>query len=464
MPLLDAALSRETQIVVGKTMLFGVFTALATLLSSLRPRLWGGRRRHRRRGRGRRRRIWGRRRSNYRSLVQREGRRKSDPASSTDGSAAAAEIPTTLDVFATLESESSVDERRESPSAATQDRSYTTANEALERCGDGETMRGTSGLSTPSENMNPNSNPSLDYSVIEDDKYSNAVSPKEEVDTIAGSTHGSDTDEITMLKSIKKYLEGVSGVSSECTENPIESSITDTTSEFITRNQMQYEDADSTTPAVFLSTVTGSTEGHNFEDKLEQATSADTVKIGGSSVDKDLSMETPAFDVEVSCYTLNTLTADDDSLQGTDNTPSCTSNSESQLDTLPLAIPSYNDDEDTCKAKDKSAVYDVVDRKGVALERIHRAADGCSVVGTVLVRNESFQKCVGARHSITGWETTEDTHAQWVESIEDGMYDRFQFQIDVPAVESYRMELAFYYNEYWDNNEGRNHVVSCQIL
>ena len=415
--------------------------------------------------------------------MQRESRTKSDPASSTAGSAAAAEIPTTLDVLATLESESSVDERREpsverrepslESSAATQDRSYTTANEAVERRGDGETMRGTSGLSTPSENTNPNSNPSLGYSVIEDDKSdssaSNSNSPKKEVDTIAGSTHGSDIDEMTMLKSIKEYLEGVSGVSydSECTENPIESSITGTTSEFITRNQMQYGDADSTTPAVFLSTVTGSTDGRNFEDKFEQATSADTMKTGGSSVDKDLSMETPALDVELSCYTLNTLTVDDDSLQGTDNTPSCTSNSEPQLVTLPLAKPSEvgtKYDEDTCKAKVKSAVFDVVDRKGVALERIHRAADGSAVVGTVLVRNVSFQKCVGARHSITGWETFEDTHALWVESIEDGMYDRFQFQIDVPGVESYRMELAFYYNKYWDNNEGRNHVVSCQIL
>ena len=101
--------------------------------------------------------------------------------------------------------------------------------------------------------------------------------------------------------------------------------------------------------------------------------------------------------------------------------------------------------------------------RGIVLEDIDRSQDGTAAIGTVLVLNECYFKHVGVRHSTNAWVSYQDTPAEWVESIEEGEFDRFKFNVSLPQG-SYRMELAFFCNQYWDNNNSENHIVSCTIF
>ena len=121
--------------------------------------------------------------------------------------------------------------------------------------------------------------------------------------------------------------------------------------------------------------------------------------------------------------------------------------------------------ETTCKEEMYSTnpLFQRVYTNGIALEEMKRAQDGRAVVGTVLVRNDRYEKEVGIRHSSNTWKTFEDTRAQWVETVEGGAFDRFEFSVDLPE-ESFYMELAFHYYQMWDNNNGQNYSVSCTIF
>ena len=113
---------------------------------------------------------------------------------------------------------------------------------------------------------------------------------------------------------------------------------------------------------------------------------------------------------------------------------------------------------------ERSEVFDRAEKKWVALEAMEMSVDGGAVVGSLVVCNDCYFKWVGVRHSVTDWTSHQDTQAQWVESLEVGELDRFEFRVALPESGSYRMELAFFCNQYWDNNEGENHVVSCNML
>ena len=130
---------------------------------------------------------------------------------------------------------------------------------------------------------------------------------------------------------------------------------------------------------------------------------------------------------------------------------------------------SASDSTDGCgrsKARKKSRgdVFDRAEKNGIALEAIQMTVDGSAAVGTLLVRNDCYHKWVGGRHSTTGWASYQDTLAEWVESVEEGEFDRFEFHVEVPEQGSFHMELAFFCNQYWDNNGGENHVVSRTML
>ena len=103
-----------------------------------------------------------------------------------------------------------------------------------------------------------------------------------------------------------------------------------------------------------------------------------------------------------------------------------------------------------------------VKRNGVSLEVVERTKDGGSLIGTILVVNECYEKTVAVRHSCDDWDTFEDTPAHWVETIQDGTLDRFQFCVKL-LERSYSMELALSFNEKWDNNNSQNYCVSCTI-
>ena len=173
-----------------------------------------------------------------------------------------------------------------------------------------------------------------------------------------------------------------------------------------------------------------------------------------SSAEGELECE----DYKEQATTLNTVTVDADCC----NKESQRENNTSDLftnDFGPQMVVSAKDEvmEDT---EEQREIYDLANRNGIALEDIKKSTDGREVVATVLVLNECYVKHVGGRHSITGWTSYKDTLAQWVESVDMGKYDRFRLEINLEEVESYRMELALFCNQHWDNNEGRNHVVS----
>ena len=130
---------------------------------------------------------------------------------------------------------------------------------------------------------------------------------------------------------------------------------------------------------------------------------------------------------------------------------------------------SGSDSSDGCgcseaKKKSRGNVFDRAEKNGIALEAIQMTVDGSAAVGTLLVRNDCYHKWVGGRHSTTGWASYQDTLAEWVESVEEGEFDRFEFHVEVPEQGSFHMELAFFCNQYWDNNNGQNHVVSRTML
>ena len=109
-------------------------------------------------------------------------------------------------------------------------------------------------------------------------------------------------------------------------------------------------------------------------------------------------------------------------------------------------------------------VYQRVKCGGVVLEKMAMTPDGSAVVGSILVRNECYEKHVAVRHSSNGWKTFEDTPAEWVESVAGGIMDRFNFRVELPDG-SYSVEMAFSFNEkYWDNNDTKNYIVSCTIF
>ena len=125
----------------------------------------------------------------------------------------------------------------------------------------------------------------------------------------------------------------------------------------------------------------------------------------------------------------------------------------------------FDDANEKKKKTKRGEAYDRAERDGIVLEHIRRTDDGCAVVGTLIVRNDHYVKQVGARYSLNDWTTHNDSLGEWVEIIDDGEFDRFSFSVELPETGSYYMELAFFYDyHYWDNNNEQNHVVSCKML
>ena len=140
-----------------------------------------------------------------------------------------------------------------------------------------------------------------------------------------------------------------------------------------------------------------------------------------------------------------------------------TSNVVGELTNKLDCVPAFNTgsavDEDGGDRHEEE-VYEQVRSCGVALEVLEKAADSCTVIGTVLVCNECFEKAVGVRHSTDCWESFRDTPAQWVETVEGGEFDRFKFSVELCAEGGYHMEMALYFNQHWDNNNRRNYTVT----
>lgn len=87
-----------------------------------------------------------------------------------------------------------------------------------------------------------------------------------------------------------------------------------------------------------------------------------------------------------------------------------------------------------------------------------------TLIGTIKVKNVSFEKSVRVRCTFDSWETHTDFAATFVPNAQN-VYDTFAFEIKVLPTFNVRKKVQFCicYSvegaEYWDSNDGRNYEV-----
>ena len=105
------------------------------------------------------------------------------------------------------------------------------------------------------------------------------------------------------------------------------------------------------------------------------------------------------------------------------------------------------------------------DTRDVAVESINWV--GTTVEGVVRVRNLEFEKWIAVRFTLDKWQTTSEVTAHYKDSLPNGTFDRFVFEIKLADVFSRAEEKTIYLavrysvagREIWDNNNGRNYQV-----
>lgn len=107
--------------------------------------------------------------------------------------------------------------------------------------------------------------------------------------------------------------------------------------------------------------------------------------------------------------------------------------------------------------------------QNVHLEEISLGPDD-NLLGSVLVRNLSFEKLVSCRFTLDRWATFKDVSAKYSSSCHQRKalenYDRFEFEIDFstlpnPASRTIILCICFASNGqlYWDNNDNANYEI-----
>lgn len=108
-----------------------------------------------------------------------------------------------------------------------------------------------------------------------------------------------------------------------------------------------------------------------------------------------------------------------------------------------------------------------LDTENVSLENVIVRETEQAVVGTVKVRNLSYNKEVFVRITSDGWRTHEDAFCTYVRNTPAAqgvtvLYDTFSFRLTLPP-RSRRLEFCVCYrcdgSEFWDNNNSKNYVI-----
>lgn len=100
---------------------------------------------------------------------------------------------------------------------------------------------------------------------------------------------------------------------------------------------------------------------------------------------------------------------------------------------------------------------DRIEEKNISLENVIIQESESSVVGTVKVKNISFQKEVFVRSSWDNWKSQTDTFCTFskIGSSAYTIYDTFSFKLTLPP-NSRKLEFCVCFRanscEYWDNN------------
>ncbi|XP_062622215.1 protein phosphatase 1 regulatory subunit 3B-like isoform X1 [Saccostrea cucullata] len=115
-------------------------------------------------------------------------------------------------------------------------------------------------------------------------------------------------------------------------------------------------------------------------------------------------------------------------------------------------------------ASDYLSFRDKLEKYCVSLENV--IIRDYTVLGTVKVKNLSFEKKVFLRCTFDSWETHMDVDSKYVPySDTNTVFDTFSFEFEVPTNfdQQKKMEFAVCYEadgkQYWDNNEGKNYKI-----
>lgn len=115
-------------------------------------------------------------------------------------------------------------------------------------------------------------------------------------------------------------------------------------------------------------------------------------------------------------------------------------------------------------ASDYLSFRDKLDKCFVSLENV--IIKDYTLLGTVKVKNITFEKKVFLRCTFDSWETHVDVESKYVTySDTNSIFDTFSFEFEVPTNfdQQKKMEFAVCFvadgKEYWDNNEGKNYKI-----
>lgn len=110
-----------------------------------------------------------------------------------------------------------------------------------------------------------------------------------------------------------------------------------------------------------------------------------------------------------------------------------------------------------------------IEREFVSLENVIVKDDESIIVGTVKVKNISFEKEVVVRVTWDDWKSQQDIYCTYaraygpVTTTAHVVFDTFSFKITLPP-SSKRLEFCICYRaktqEYWDNNDNKNYTIS----
>lgn len=113
-----------------------------------------------------------------------------------------------------------------------------------------------------------------------------------------------------------------------------------------------------------------------------------------------------------------------------------------------------------------------VEENKVSLENVIIKETEHLIVGTVKVKNVSYNKEVIVRSTCDGWKTHEDTYCTYT-VVGSGLasaytlHDTFSFKLTLPP-KSRRIEFCVCYKceagEFWDNNDGRNYSLTNRVM
>uniref|UniRef100_A0A1I7VYX6 Phosphatase regulatory subunit family protein, variant n=1 Tax=Loa loa TaxID=7209 RepID=A0A1I7VYX6_LOALO len=118
---------------------------------------------------------------------------------------------------------------------------------------------------------------------------------------------------------------------------------------------------------------------------------------------------------------------------------------------------------------------ETLERGFVALENVVLKNEICRMVGTIKVKNITFEKKVFVRFTSDGWKSFLDRMATYQPSSSK-FYDTFSFDVELPTNGSdpdARIEFCICFEtgssqddtkqqQYWDSNNGRNYVLTSQ--